>query len=104
MNRHPPAHHITMRHHDARDIAIQSSIIKLAEVKKIRPAFLNNRLQVLGRSLHVGLRIQHPFQLKRGGPIIEISQSVHPASLGGGGDIAKADERYPITTPYQPRY
>ena len=42
----PPAHHVAVRHHDTRNIAAQSTIVKLVEVKQVGAGLQDYFLQV----------------------------------------------------------
>ena len=93
---HPPAHHVAVGHYDARHVTLERAVIVLAEMQEIRFALCNHAFQILRGSLHISLRIEHPFQLERRGTIIKVGQIVHPAGLCFRRDIAKAHRGYAV--------
>ena len=71
MHTGPPAQNITMRHYHARDIALEGSVVVLAEVKEVRLDFANKFLQVCRRGLHVFFRVLHPLKLESSRAVVQ---------------------------------
>src|SRR5438067_8813888 len=91
---HPPAHNITMRNHQLRDVAFNRAIIKLIEVDQVGFYFMDDAEQVIGRSLQIFLRVLHPLQLESSGAKVEIFESLHRCALTCFWNISKADQSY----------
>src|SRR5207245_11540100 len=47
VNRKPPTHQVTVRHHHARNVAGEAAVAVLAEVENVRPDVANQRPQVI---------------------------------------------------------